>query len=316
LKPRSTLIDTVREYLNRYELTKKPFAIACSGGVDSFSLLDILRQLIPSENLVCLHLNHGWLESANTAQELLETYCANNNLELVCKRYRLGEMIPNENTARQARYIFFSEVCQLKKISDLFMGHNLNDQAETVLFRMFRGTNSYGLCGILEQTPFDLELDRILTLHRPLLGTSRQKISDYANDNLTLFYQDPSNEDTKYHRNLIRHNILPIAQRINPQAEKNIVKLAELIYEEQEFLSEQVANAQNTLGALPWSLTIFKNLPRTIKRKVLEKTFCTQIKFTDKFLEAIDIGGFHRINFEKNKFFTVKQKQIHLEIKN
>ena len=147
------------------------------------------------------------------------------------------------------------------------------------------------------------------------LGAARQEISSYANDNLNVFYEDPSNEDTKYHRNLIRHKILPNARDINPQAEKNIVKLSELIREEQDYFTDQVSSALASLGDLPWSLESFRLLPRTIKRKILEKTFCTQIKFTDEFLMAVDLGGFHRINFEKDKFFTIKQKQIHLETK-
>jgi tRNA(Ile)-lysidine synthetase-like protein len=316
LKSRSPLIDTVSDYLSRFELVSKPIAVACSGGVDSFSLLDILRQFVPSENLVCIHLNHGWLESAIQAQELLKNYCQKNNLKFICKQFALGEMVASENTARQARYDFFREACSLENISDLFMGHNLNDQAETVLFRLFRGTNTFGLSGILEQKQLSLSESHTLTLHRPFLGTARQEISSYASENLNIFYEDPSNEDTKYHRNLIRHNILPTALNINPQAEKNIVKLSELIREEQDYFTDQVSSALASLGDLPWSLEKFRLLPRTIKRKILEKTFCTQIKFTDEFLMAVDLGGFHRINFEKNKFFTIKQKQIHLEIKN
>ncbi len=316
MKSRSPLIDTVSDYLSRFELVSKPIAVACSGGVDSFSLLDILRQFVPSENLVCIHLNHGWLESAIQAQELLKNYCQKNNLKFICKQFALGEMVASENTARQARYDFFREACSLENISDLFMGHNLNDQAETVLFRLFRGTNTFGLSGILEQKQLSLSESHTLTLHRPFLGTARQEISSYASENLNIFYEDPSNEDTKYHRNLIRHNILPTALNINPQAEKNIVKLSELIREEQDYFTDQVSSALASLGDLPWSLEKFRLLPRTIKRKILEKTFCTQIKFTDEFLMAVDLGGFHRINFEKNKFFTIKQKQIHLEIKN
>jgi tRNA(Ile)-lysidine synthase len=315
VKPALTLVHTISDYLSRYELLAKPLAVACSGGVDSLSLLDILRQLVPSQNLVCIHLNHGWLESANQAQELLESYCIKNELKFICKKFALGKMVASENIARQARYEFFREVCSFEKISNLFMGHNLNDQAETILFRLFRGTNSFGLSGILEQKILSLDDNLSLTLHRPFLGTSRQEISSYARDNLNLIYEDPSNEDTKYHRNLIRHKILPIALDINPQAEKNIVKLAELIYEEQEYFQDQVATALDQLGDLPWSLESFRSLARTIKRKILEKTFCTQIKFTDEFLQAVDLGGFHRINFEKDKFFTIKQKQIHLETK-
>jgi tRNA(Ile)-lysidine synthetase-like protein len=313
LKPQSPLFVAVCDYLKRYELISKPLAVACSGGVDSFSLLDILRQLISSENLICVHLNHGWIESAIQAQELLKNYCQENRLKFVYKQFALGEMMANENTARQERYKFFREACISEKISDLFLGHNLNDQAETILFRLFRGTNSFGLSGILEQKKLDLDDYNQITLHRPFLKATRQEISNYARDNLNIFHEDPSNDDTKYHRNLIRHKILPIALDINPQSEKNIVKLSELICEEQDYFTDQVSSSLASLGDLPWSLENFRLLHRTIKRKILEKTFCTHIKFTDQFLMAIESGGFHRINFEKDKFFTIKQKHIFLE---
>lgn len=308
------MIDIVNDYLQHHKLLGKSLAVACSGGVDSLSLLDVLSKLVSSENLICLHLNHGWREDSNQAQELLENYCHKKNIPIITKKFALGEMATNENSARQARYDFFCQFCYQESISDLFLAHNLNDQAETLLFRLFRGTNTLGLSGILEQKKIFTNQNFAITLHRPFLGSTRQEISSYANEHLQTVYEDPSNEDTRYHRNLIRLKIIPEALNINPQAERNITKLSELIREEQDFFIDQVNIAIEGLGDLPWSLEKFRLLPRTIKRKVLEKTFCTQIKFTDQFLDAIDSGAFHRINFEKSKFFTIKQKLIHLEI--
>lgn len=298
--------------MNNHNLSSVKIAVACSGGVDSMCLLDIMTRLIDAKNLWCVHVNHGWLEQANQAQDFLEEYSKQKNINFSLKKFSIGEMKPAENNARQARYDFFMQACRQADIQHIFLGHNLNDQAETVLFRLFRGTNSFGLSGILEQKKLVLG-DYGLTVHRPFLNITRAEILNYAHDNLKFFYEDPSNEDLKYHRNLIRHEILPSALKINPQAEKNIVKLSELIKEEHEFFQEIVNNQIQALGDLPWSLESFRSIPRTIQRKVLEKIFCTQIRFTDEFLEAIAQGGFHQINFEKDKFFVIKQKQIFLK---
>lgn len=283
--------------------------MACSGGIDSLSLLHALIQIHPASKLVCAHVNHGWLKEANQAEELLKNFCKQHKITLLVKSYKQGQLKQDEDSGRNARYDFFMRVCKKVKCQHIFIAHNLNDQAETVLFRLFRGTNTNGLTGMPQSRTHADEL----IIHRPLLTVARSEIEAYAQDHLENYYQDPSNTDEKYHRNLIRKVLAHDARRINPRAEENIVKLAELISEEQDYWERELEANLKALGDLPWQVAKFKTLPRTLQRKILEKVFTPSIRFTDEFLNAIELGGFHRINFEKNKYFTIKQKQIYLE---
>lgn len=283
-------------------------AVACSAGIDSLVLLRALQNF--SANLYCLHLDHALRSDSHLAREFLDDYCKSHKIHFIVKELKPGDLQANEKSARDARYAFFIEACLQAGIKDLFLAHNLNDQAETILFRIFRGTNTAGLQGI----PSSRELSPQLTIHRPLLQTPRQVIKEYAHSNQLNFIEDSSNEDIRYSRNRIRKRILPEAEIINAQYLNNIQTLSELINEEQDFFSDCVDEALKKLGDLPWPLEIFKTFKRSIQRKILEKFFTTNISFVNDFLEAITQGGFHRINFSKDKYFTIKQKQIHLEL--
>ncbi len=282
-------------------------AVACSAGIDSLSLLRALQNL--TANLYCLHLDHGLRTDSYKAREFLQEYCKANDIHFIVKEFQAGEIKANEESAREARYDFFKEACKEHGIGNLFLAHNLNDQAETILFRIIRGTNTNGLQGI----PTSREILDGITIHRPLLTSSRETIEAYAKSQNINFIEDSSNDDLKYSRNRIRKKIMPEAEIINPQYLSNIQTLSKLISEEQELINSIVDEAMLELGNLPWQLNKFRTLKSTIQRKILERTFTTNIAFTNDFLNAITIGGFHRINFTKNKYFTIKQKQIHLE---
>lgn len=303
------LEQDLEAYLSQLDIPRghPRLAVACSAGVDSLVLLSALQKF--SSNLFCLHLDHSLREDSHLAREFLEDYCQTHKLNFIGRKLRVGDLKMNEESARDARYEFFRETCLQAGITDLFLAHNLNDQAETILFRIFRGTNTAGLQGM----PQFRELSPGLRIHRPLLKTSRQIIEKYASSNNLKYIEDSSNEDLKYSRNRIRKCILPEAEIINPQYLNNIQALSGLIVEEQEFFQNCVDAASKQLGDLPWSLVTFRTFQRSIQRKLIEKSFIPNISFVNDFLKAVEEGGFHRINFSKDKYFTIKQKQIHLE---
>ncbi len=299
----------LEEYLSRLsaDYSNIKLAVACSAGIDSLSLLTALQGL--TTNLYCIHLDHGLRTDSHKAREFLQEYCKTHSIHFIVKEFEVGDIRANEESAREARYAFFKEACQEHGIENLFLAHNLNDQAETILFRIIRGTNTNGIQGI----PVTRELLEGISIHRPLLKTSRKVIEAYAKAKNINYIEDSSNNDLKYSRNRIRKQIMPEAEIINPQYLSNIQTLSELISEEQEFINAAADNAMLELGLLPWKLDQFRILNRTIQRKILERTFTTNITFITVFLEAVVKGGFHRINFMKNKYFAIKQKQIYLE---
>lgn len=305
------ILDSLKSFLEQEVLQDSKIAVACSGGVDSLTLLDALTKVHPRELIYCFHLDHGWHESSKSAFDLVKSYCDSHSLSFVSKSFEQGEMQKTETEARNARYEFFQEEAKKLGITTLLLAHNLNDHVETILFRTFRGTATAGLKGISRIRQLG-----DLTLLRPLLEITRDEIEDYARANKLEFFEDLSNEDTSYARNRIRHNILPEAIQVNPKLLNNVNQLSKIVSEEQEFFSKEQEKALQSLGDLPWELSDFRSLDRAIQRKILEKVFCPNIEFVNDFLKTIEEGGFHRINFKKDHYFTIKQKKIYLELEN
>lgn len=303
----------VKDYLEKNQINDQAIAVACSCGLDSLSLLDSLCEIYPSSLITCLHIDHGWQENSNHVREQLEDFCNSKKIDFLHKSYANGEMDQDENSAREARYKFFLEACQEKQIQNIFLAHHANDDIETVLFRIIRGTSSNGLQGIPNQRLLENN-GYSLKLHRPLLDCKRKEIEAYANDQGLKPFEDKSNQDLDYARNKIRHQILPQCLEINPSVEANIKQLSQIISEEQEFLKIETEKTLEKLGEMPWDLKQFRDLPRIIQRNLLAQSFTSNIRFCNQFLDAIVEGGFHKINFKQGRYFVIKQKQIHLEI--
>ncbi|MBT6843470.1 MAG: tRNA lysidine(34) synthetase TilS [Candidatus Melainabacteria bacterium] len=296
----------LKEYLSQAQI-KEAVAIACSAGIDSMVLLESCRLNYNNAQIYCLHLDHNLREDSQIAANFLERYCKEHKIKYISKTLKPGEIKGCEQSAREARYQFFEESCQEYSIKDLLLGHNLNDQAETILFRIFRGTNTSGLQGIAQSRQHGS-----ITIHRPFLELRRDTIAEYAQAQGLEFVEDLSNNNLAFARNRIRKNILPEALEINPKALENIAQLAQLMTIEQDYIKEGLSQSQHREPA--WNLEDFRKLEPIIQRKLLEQYFTPNIAFVNDFMAAIAQGGFHRINFSKNKFFTIKQKEIHLEL--
>lgn len=300
--------DRLANYIQASLLEGK-LGIACSAGIDSMVLLAAACKTYRKEDLVCLHFDHGLREDSQLAAKFIKEYCEKNAIKYTIKTAKAGQINKTELAARQARYDFFERAAEHNALEHILLGHNLNDQAETILFRLFRGTNTAGLQGIprwREHGP--------IVIHRPLLDIARIEIIEYAKDNNINFIEDSSNENLDFARNRIRQKILPEALKINPKAIENIVQLSTLVQMEQDYIALDVEKAATNLGPLPWSLELFRTIEPVIQRKLLESFFSPSISFVNDFMAAIREGGFQKINFAKTKFFVIRQKMIHLEV--
>lgn len=215
--------STVQNFIEKYKLSGT-FIVAFSGGYDSMCLLDVLNKL--GYNPVAIHLNHNWRGSeSDCEEEICRKFCKKNNIEFYSEK--LSEDVPKtETAARNARYAFF-EKCAKKFNSDvIFTAHNFNDNAETVLYRIIKGTGTIGLRGISEKRDI---------FYRPLLNIKRKDIEDYCRQNDLSPNSDSSNENTKYKRNLIRNKIIPMMQEINPNVLDAINSLVDIAKEDFSF---------------------------------------------------------------------------------
>ena len=216
-------------------LTGAPrYVVAYSGGVDSHVLLHALAQLraqLPGVDLRAIHVNHGLHPgSSGWAQHCVRVCAA---LGVMCEVRAVDARAPSgtspEDAARAARYAVFADVLQPGDI--LFTAHHQDDQAETLLLQLLRGAGPRGLAGMAELSRFGAAW-----LARPLLEFSRAALREYALAQQLHWIDDPSNVDTRFDRNYLRHEIMPRMQQRWPAAQVTLARSAQHCAEAAELL--------------------------------------------------------------------------------
>lgn len=236
----------VRETIREQHLFAKgeTTVVAVSGGLDSVVLLDVLLTLreqdgVPGE-IVVAHFDHGLRGEESERDALfIETLCAQKripfctdrkNVSLHAEEHRLSTQV----AARELRYEFLSGVAQRVQARTIATAHHADDQAETVLMRILRGTSTKGLGGI----PY-ARTEQGCQIVRPLLDVWRDEIETYARQRQLLHREDSSNASTKYLRNKIRIRLLPeLARDYNPGVKTALTQLANIAREEDAYLND------------------------------------------------------------------------------
>ena len=191
-----------------------------------------------------LHVDHGLRPESHADAEFVQSRCQAYGLNCHTVRLSLEPGCANlEETARQARYAAIAATLNQHGYSVAATGHNLNDQAETVLYRLTRGSGPRGLSAMASREG---------ALIRPLLGFSREQLAAYARERGLSYVEDASNADTAYRRNLIRHEILPLLNQINPQATAALARFAELSAIENAALEELTSELTARALAQDW----------------------------------------------------------------
>lgn len=148
-----------------------------------------------------------------------------------------------ETAARAARYAFFARVAAERGCSHLFLAHHADDQVETVLFNLFRGSGAAGLGGMAACSARTID-GVVLQIHRPLLGVWREEIDAYVAAHRLEFHEDASNTDPRYTRNRLRHEILPQLERaFGREVRRAIWRAGEILRAESEVLEAQLPPA-------------------------------------------------------------------------
>ena len=250
--------------------------VAVSGGVDSMVLLDVLTRLQErlGLRLYVAHVHHGLRgKAADRDATLVVAEAARRGLGVnVCRldpaTRRRGESV--QMWARAARYGCLEDVAARVRASRIALGHTLDDQAETVLLHLLRGTGPRGLAGI---PPLR---HRIL---RPLIGVSRVEIEAHAATHHLAYRTDASNASDKYLRNRLRHHLLPLlAKEYNPRIAHSLAALAALMREDEAALSAQAESllAQGTWEAGPaarFAVAVLHGAPPALVRRVFQDAF-------------------------------------------
>ena len=209
---------------------QEPVLLGLSGGADSSALLVMLAEHAKQvgSRIYAAHLNHGIRgDEADRDEQFCKELCLRVGVEFISKKLDIpaiaassGESV--ETAARNARYDFFYEIMKQKGIRILATAHNADDNLETILFNIARGTGLGGLCGIPESRPMG---DCVVI--RPILTMEKKEIISFCKSNGISFVTDSTNADNEYTRNKIRNRIIPILREINPNAVKNASRMTE-----------------------------------------------------------------------------------------
>ncbi len=209
--------------------------VGFSGGADSVCLLHFLRHLSQKKHfeIIALHVNHGLRGKAATADEKfckkmakeweVDFVSVKKSVRALAKKLDLSI----EHAARKARYEAFAEIAKKMGATKIALGHHLDDQAETVLLNLLRGTRIEGLCGIPVRRPLNNKVEIV----RPLLCITRSEVEEYVQENNLSFVTDQTNFEDVYTRNWVRHELLPMLQSKQPKIRQHLSGMAAQLVE-------------------------------------------------------------------------------------
>ncbi len=235
-----------------------PFVLAFSGGMDSCVLLDALQRLAPQHPLRLIHIHHGLQPAADDWAAFAEQCAAHYDVPVQVVPVKVtgsGEGL--EAAARAARYAALAR--HVAPHERLLTAHHQRDQAETVLLNLARGAGPRGLQGMrAEQIFFTFEKvgDPPLRVLRPLLNVPYAELQQYAQRHQLNWIEDPSNSDTHFLRNAIRHRWLPCMAETVPHVEARLATSARWLAESAELLEEMAQQDLQALGATYWCLPL------------------------------------------------------------
>lgn len=244
--------NTARAFIKRFQdrLQKNKLLpararilVAVSGGPDSMALLHALAKLQPRFNwkLAVAHVNYELRGNDSRKDQLLVEKVTKTLGIPVFALKKNSKAGTSEEKLRDIRYHFFDSLVQKHKFTHVALAHHQDDQAETFLIRLIRGSGSTGLSGMQEKRG---------VYARPFLRISKKEILDFITSAHIPFRHDKSNDETFYLRNKVRHELIPLLETYNPQIKKTLATTACILQEEASLLSKQKTNLRKTSSSL------------------------------------------------------------------
>lgn len=251
-----------------------PILAAFSGGLDSSVLLDLLRRFRPDTPLYACHVNHGIRPPDPNELEGIKAFCAERDIPLYDYTIAYGWLekqsqkrrLSLEDLARSERYRRLHHRARLIQASTIALAQHQDDQVETFVMRLLQGSGPIGLSGMQVWNP---------PLWRPLLGISRRQLSDYARQFGIRYFEDPSNRDPRFFRNLLRWKLLPKIGQIYPnyqtgflRSQKHFRIVSEWLSAERDRLAEQIIPPQKGAREYCWPGSL-PSLPRPLQIELI-----------------------------------------------
>ena len=314
------LIRSVNHTLKLHKLfpENSRILVACSGGPDSMALLHLLQDIANHRHtkyeLGVAIVDHSirpeskdevlWLQ--NQVESLgLPFYTATFDVPRLSKDQKLSE----ETVGRQVRYQWLNEIAQSEGYDYIAVAHHKDDQAESILAHLIRGTGLNGLTGMAV-----VSYDYTVPVIRPLLDVTKSELLDYLADRDLTYCIDSTNDDISYQRNRIRHRIIPELEFINPNVVDAIVRLGISVDEDLAVISDLTAQAFERLviidkGTMNLSRKALRKEPLAIQRRLWQRlvsSIDSDITLTTAHQEQLlDI-----VNTGEAKTFTIKSIKV------
>ena len=294
------MLNKVKEYMKKYELKEgDSVLLACSGGIDSMVLFDILKKL--NIDFCVAHCNFMLRGDESTGDEkFVKEKCEENSITYFSKSFdtkkealRAGKSI--QMIARELRYSWMKKLLKDHHLNYIVTAHNLNDQFETFLINLSRGSGLKGLTGIPD-----------FPISRPLRSFSREDIEFYAHENKIIWREDSSNSKDNYTRNKIRNKITPELLKIFPNWINNYKKSLTYLNESKDALYNLIKawKKENFIEKEDYFI-IYK---RDLKKLKPNKFFIYEIFCEFDFLNEEDL--FSIVNSETGKFLASKKYRL------
>jgi len=271
------LIRKVEDTIRRYDMIHKGdhVLVGVSGGPDSIFLLLTLNHLKEKKgfSLSVANLDHGIRGNASTADSrFVRDFSGRLKLRFVHKKISitkqdLAKKLSTEELLREKRYLFFRQSAASTGANAIATGHTLDDQAETVLMRVIRGTTIKGLVGI-----YPVRDDGALRVIRPLLEIEKEEITTYLGDNKIEYRVDHTNMEERYFRNAVRNRIVPYLLRYNPNLKQSLCSMAESLREDREFIETQMKKNEYLRHNHKYVSINLKDIviqPKSLQREIL-----------------------------------------------
>ncbi len=297
-----TLLEHVAGFIARTGMANEGdrLGVAVSGGADSVVLLRLLNQLIARFHfeLAVVHINHRLRgEESDRDEQFVRDFATRLALPMYVESAAPPSSDNLEQAARDQRREFFARLCNEGLVTRVALGHTLSDQAETVLFRMIRGTGLTGLAGMLP-----VSSDGLI---RPLLEITRDEVRNYASCQGLLWREDVSNEQREFRRNFIRLELLPLLRAaFHDRVEHGLANLASLAQVEEEYWGGEASRLLSSLASFGLGLAgdqellldspALMGLPLAARRRVIREAV-RRVKGDLKRVDSVHIDAILRL---------------------
>jgi tRNA(Ile)-lysidine synthase len=280
---------------NQCALTKeRPLIVGVSGGADSLCLMDILREA--GYQIIVAHFDHQLREESQQDAQMVKETCARLSLECIVgaenvRAYADAQKLSIEEAARELRYRFMFNLAREKNAQAVAVGHTADDQVETVLMHILRGSALNGLKGMSYRAVIQT-FDEQIPVVRPLLEMKREETVAYCAAHDLHPHYDASNDSLEYRRNKIRHQLIPMLETYNPKIREALLRMSQTLKDDADLLDSLADSAWRECatpqsGFVVFDFSLLTQYAAGLQRLMIKRAMRTLIPDVDVTYETL-----------------------------